>query len=64
MVARPSRETQVVAHEELHLDPLVLEDGAVGSAFEELVLAAVGVEVALVLYLHLGMRSDHEATID
>mgnify|MGYP003498089882 CR=1 FL=1 len=52
LVARPYRETQIVADQQEDLDTLVLKDTTLLSWLEEEILAAVGIQVAFVLYFY------------
>ena len=63
LIACPNRETQIVTNEQLYFYPLIFKGLALMRLPEELILAAMSVQVAFVLYLNLRMWLDHEAAI-
>ena len=52
LVARPYRETQIVADQQEDLDTLVLKDTTLLSWLEEEILATVGIQLAFFLYFY------------
>ena len=63
-VACPNRETQVIANQQLYLHSFIFKGVALTCLLKELILTAMGIQVAFILYLHLAVWHNHKSAVD